>query len=158
MHVISDGILVGAIATVCMDIWGAIVKYVLRLPTADWRMVGRWFGHMPRGVFLHTPISASPPIPNELTVGWAAHYLTGAVYGLGYLFIVQVLLSASPSFSSAIVFGLVTLSMPWLIMQPAMGAGIFASRLPRPGIVRMVNFSMHMVFGAALYFGYELVH
>jgi len=37
MEIVFQGVLIGVIATLGMDIWAAIVKYVLRLPTADWR-------------------------------------------------------------------------------------------------------------------------
>ena len=157
MGLAIQGVLIGVIATIGMDIWAVIVKHVFRLPTADWAMVGRWFGHMPRGVFVHHPVSGAAPIPNELAIGWIGHYVTGVVYGLAYLYIVQVLLSRSPSLVSALAFGLATLVAPWLIMQPAMGAGIFATRTPRPGVMRLVNLSMHTVFGAALYVGWLLV-
>ena len=53
----------GVTATVAMDLWVAFLKYGLKLPVTDWAMVGRWFGHLPKGVFLHRPISASAPIP-----------------------------------------------------------------------------------------------
>ncbi len=107
MGLVIQGVLIGTIATIGMDIWAAVVKYVFRLPTADWAMVGRWFGHMPRGTFAHHPISDTAPIPNELVIGWIAHYITGLVYGLAYLYIVQVLLTSGPSLISALVFGLV---------------------------------------------------
>jgi hypothetical protein len=149
-----QGVLIGIIATIGMDIWAAVVKYVFRLPTTDWAMVGRWFGHMPRGLFTHHPISDAVPISNELAIGWIAHYITGLVYGLAYLYIVQVLFSSGPSLISALVFGLVTLVAPWFIMQPGMGAGIFASRTPRPGLMRLINLSMHTVFGLSLYLGW----
>ncbi len=157
MGLAIQGVLIGVIATIGMDIWAAIVKFLFRLPTADWAMVGRWFGHMPRGIFVHHPISVSAPIPNELAVGWIGHYVTGVVYGLAYLFIIQVLLSSGPSLISALVFGLVTLVAPWFIMQPAMGAGVFATLAPRPNVIRLVNLSMHAVFGASLYIGWLMV-
>ena len=158
MGLAIQGVLIGVIATIGMDIWAAIVKFLFRLPTANWAMVGRWFGHMPRGVFVHHPISVSAPIPNELAVGWIGHYVTGVVYGLAYLYTVQVLLSSGPSLISALIFGLVTLVAPWFIMQPAMGAGVFATRTPRPIVIRLVNLSMHAVFGASLYVGWLLIH
>ena len=68
-----------------------------------------------------------------------------------------MLLSREPTLISALVFGLVTLAAPWLVMQPAMGAGIFASGTPRPGIVRFVNLSMHTVFGISLYLGWRSI-
>jgi hypothetical protein len=157
MNILLQGVLIGVIATIGMDIWSLIAKHVINLPTADWAMVGRWFGHMPRGVFIHRPISESAEIPNELALGWLAHYLTGIVYGVAYLGIVIVLLSREPSFTSALVFGLVTLAAPWLLMQPCMGAGAFASRTPNPGMSRFVNFSMHAVFGISLYVGWLLI-
>ena len=156
MEVALNGILIGVIATIGMDIWAAIAKHVLRLPTADWSLVGRWFGHMPRGIFVHRPISAAVPIPYELVIGWAGHYLTGASYGLMYLYLVQIVVNRSPSLLSALVFGLVTLLMPWFVMQPALGAGFFAVRTPRPGVTRLTNLSMHTVFGISLYIGWML--
>jgi hypothetical protein len=153
-----QGVLTGVIATVGMDIWAAVVKYVLRLPTADWALVGRWFGHMPRGVFIHRPVADSAPIANELVIGWIGHYITGIVYGLIYLYVVVKFLAITPSLISALIFGLVTLVAPWFIMQPAMGAGIFASRTPRPGLMRVINLSMHAVFGVSLYLGWLLIN
>lgn len=152
-----QGVWIGIVATICIDIWAVIAKNVLRLPTADWAMVGRWFGHMPRGVLLHRPISRSAPVRNELALGWIAHYLIGVLYGLAYLYIIQVALSREPSLTSGLAFGLATLFAPWLVMQPAMGAGVFASRTPRPAVVRLTNLSMHAVFGVSLYLGWLLI-
>jgi hypothetical protein len=157
MPIVIEGALIGAIATVGMDIWAAVAKHLLHLPTSNWAMVGRWFGHMPRGTFVHRPISAAAPIPHELVIGWVGHYLTGIVYGLAYLYIVRALLSGGPSLGSALAFGLVTLAAPWLIMQPAMGVGVFAMRAPRPNVTRLVNLSMHVAFGVSLYVGWILV-
>jgi len=157
MEVLLPGAALGIIATLVLDAWAAIAKHLLRLPTADWGMVGRWFGHMPGGVFAHRSISAAPPIRNELALGWAGHYLIGVLYGLAYLVLVRRVFSLEPSLVSALVFGLATLFAPWLILQPAMGAGVFASRTPRPALVRLVNLSMHAVFGAGLYVGWLLI-
>ena len=157
METLFQGVLIGIIATLGMDIWSAIVKHVLQLPTANWALVGRWFGHMLQGVFVHRPIADSTAISNELAIGWVAHYATGILYGLAYLSIVQVLFSSSPTLTSALVFGLVTLAAPWLIMQPGMGAGIFASRTSRPNVMRLINLSMHLVFGMSLYIAWLLI-
>jgi len=157
MELAIRGVLIGVIATIGMDIWTAVAKHVLRLPTADWAIVGRWFGHMPRGTFVHRPIAESAPIPNELVIGWIGHYVTGIVYGFAYLYIVQILVATGPSLNSALVFGLVTLVAPWFVMQPAMGAGVFAAKTPRPGLSRLINLSMHAVFGVSLYLGWLLI-
>jgi len=148
---------IGIIATLAIDIWAFIAKRYLRLPTASWDQVGRWVGHIFRGRLRHEAISKSPPIGNELSIGWAVHYLTGIAYGMAYLFIVQVLLHREPSLLSALAFGLATLVAPWLVMQPAMGAGVFARRTPHPRRTRLVNLSMHAMFGVALYAGWILI-
>ena len=157
MDIVIQGLLIGVIATLGMDIWAAFAKHGLHLPTADWALVGRWFGHLPHGVFFHTAIARSPKISHELAIGWVAHYCTGMVYGVAYLSIVQLVMSADPSLASALVFGLVTLIAPWLVLQPGMGGGAFASKMPRPSLIRLVNMSMHGVFGACLYIGWLFI-
>lgn len=157
MEILVQGISIGVIATIGMDIWSIVAKHVLKWPTANWAHVGRWFGHMTRGVFVHQSIDESAPIPNELAIGWVAHYMTGIAYGLLYMAVVRGLLSSDPTFLSALVFGLVTLAAPWLLMQPCMGAGAFASRTPQPGLTRLINLSMHVVFGVFLYVGWLIL-
>jgi len=153
LSLVRDGVSLGVLATLGMDLWSLVAKHMLRLPTADWAMAGRWFGHIARGVVRHDSIHAAAPIPHERLVGWIGHYVTGVVYGLAYVVIVSGLLQSEPTLASALAFGVVTLVAPWLIMQPAMGAGAFASRTPQPGLIRLVNVSMHVVFGASLYVG-----
>lgn len=157
IETVTQGILIGVLATIGMDVWAAIAKHVLRLPTADWALVGRWFGHMPDGIFVHRSIANSAAVKNELAIGWVAHYCTGIVYGVAYLGITRVFLANGPSLVSALVFGMATLVAPWLIMQPGMGAGVFASKVPRPGVIRLVNLSMHGVFALCLYYAWVLV-
>ena len=157
MNILIQGVLLGVLATIGTDIWALIVKHVFRLPTGHWNLVGRWFGHMPRGVFSHDSIAESPAIRHETAIGWGAHYLVGIVYGLTYLAIVRIALSATPTLASALFFGMVTLVAPWLVMQPAMGIGAFASKTPNPPLTRMVNLSMHLAFGASLYAGWLVI-
>ena len=47
--------------------------------------------------------------------------------------------------------GLVTIVAPWFVMQPAMGAGIAASRTPHPWSARLRNLATHAVYGIGLY-------
>ena len=156
-EIIYQGVLIGVIATIAIDLASLIVKHVFRLPTADWAMIGRWVSHIPRGVFIHESIADSEEVKHERLIGWIAHYVTGVVYGLIYLGVVRGLLSADPTLTSALVFALVTLVVPWFIMQPGLGVGVCASKAPRPGVVRSINVSMHVVFGLGLYAGWMLI-
>ena len=152
-----QGVLIGILATVMLDVWAWVVKHGLKLPTANWALVGRWIAYMPKGQFFHRPVADSTPLRHELAIGWTAHYLIGAVYGLVYLAIVRGVLVTEPTLLSALIFALVTLAAPWLIMQPGMGAGVFASKTPRPNITRLVNLSMHLVYGLGLYLAWRLL-
>jgi len=157
MQIVLHGALMGIFATLGTDVWAAIVKHVLRLPTANWAMVGRWFAYIPRGIFVHRPVSESAAVPGELAIGWAAHYIVGILYGVSYLVMVGVLFSSKPTLTTALAFGLATLVAPWFIMQPGMGAGFLASRMPRPGLTRLISVSMHAAFGVSLYVAWLLI-
>ena len=61
--------------------------------------------------------------------------------------------SRSPTLLPALAFGLVTVLFPFLVMQPAMGLGVAASRTPRPAAARVQSLVTHAIFGAGLYIG-----
>lgn len=144
--------IMGVIATVAIDVWAVILSKGFKLPTTNWGMVGRWFAHLPKGRFIHKPISSSNEISCERTIGWALHYAIGIIYAGVYLVLVQ----GQPGLLSAVIFGLVTVLVPWFILQPGLGVGCIARFAPKPNITRIINLSMHSIFGAALYFGWRL--
>ncbi|MBI3447645.1 MAG: DUF2938 family protein [Acidobacteria bacterium] len=45
----------------------------------------------------------------------------------------------SPALWPPLLIGLGTIVAPWFVMQPAMGAGIAASKTPNPGDARLRN-------------------
>jgi hypothetical protein len=51
----------------------------------------------------------------------------------------------------ALTVGLLTVAAPFLVMQPAMGAGLAARRTPNPNMSRLRSLATHGVFGAGLY-------
>jgi hypothetical protein len=157
MNGLLDGALLGVIATIAMDLWALVAKHVLHLPVSDWALVGRWFGHMPSGRFVHRPIGAAAAVRGELAVGWAAHYAIGIAYGIAYLLAAGALSTGLPPLMDAVLFSLALLVFPWLVMQPALGAGVFASRTPRPAVARLVSISMHTAFGVGLWAGARLL-
>jgi hypothetical protein len=53
---------------------------VIGLPPAQWGLVGRWVAWMPRGVFIHRPITATPQVHSEKAIGWIFHHAVGIVY------------------------------------------------------------------------------
>jgi hypothetical protein len=56
-----------------------------------------------------------------------------------------------PTLIPAVVFGLVTVSMPFFVMQPAFGLGVAASKTSNPMQSRIRSLINHLVFGIGLY-------
>jgi hypothetical protein len=157
MDALIHGAFAGLVATIVMDAWASVAKLALRWPTANWGMVGRWFGHMPQGKFSHRAIAEAPPVRGELPIGWTAHYAIGIAYGIAFVQLHQLVSNARPGITDALLFSWVLLVFPWLVMQPAMGAGVFSSRAPHPALARIVSVSMHTAFGIGLYLGSRLL-
>ncbi len=157
VEIAYQGVLMGIFATIGQDLCAAVLSLVFRLPAGDLTLVGRWLGHMSKGVLIHRSISESDVIPNERLIGWLAHYLLGTALGLTYLSITHLLLHRDPTIASAVIFGTASLIIPWLIAQPSMGAGLFASRTSQPGLARSVTLSLHVAFGVSLYAAWLLI-
>jgi hypothetical protein len=150
--------MMGITATVAIDVWATFANRMLGLPRTNWGMVGRWIGHMRAGRFTHVSIGSSPPIAHESILGWIFHYVVGCIYAALYLAYTNIVHMGQPTLVSAVIFGLVTILSPWLVMQPALGLGICASKAPRPTLVRMQNVIIHVIFGSALYYSYHLLN
>ena len=152
LHVLVMGI----VSTAAIDLWATFANRVLGWPRTNWSMVGRWIGHMRDGQFTHLSIATSPPIVHEAIIGWVFHYAIGCIYAALYLAYANFVNMGRPTLVSAVLFGLITILSPWLLMQPALGLGICASKAPRPSLVRMQNLMIHTIFGFALYYSYQL--
>jgi hypothetical protein len=151
VSVVYQAVIVGVIATISIDLFALLLKRGFSLPTTNWAMVGRWFGHLHKGIWIHRSIGQSQTIAHELLIGWVAHYLVGIGYALAYFYIVKELFSVSPSLFSAVIFGLATLVAPWFILQPGLGLGVIANKSPQPWVVRLISIAVHGLFGVSLY-------
>lgn len=143
----------GIIATALMDIWGLIRKVLLSMAPPDYGMVGRWLAHMRHGCFKHASMAAVSPVKHERWIGWTAHYLIGVLFAAIPLLVWGTAWFVHPFLWQALVIGLATVAAPFLIMQPGMGAGIAASRTPKPVTARLHSVINHIVFGLGLYLG-----
>lgn len=142
---------VGAGATLAMDAWGLLLRRVYGVAGLDYRLVGRWLGHMPRGRFRHEGIGRAAPVAGEVLLGWAAHYAIGIVFAAGLVAIHGIGWLAAPTLAPALLAGLVTVAAPYFVMQPAFGMGIASSRMPDPAAARLRSLVTHLVFGFGLY-------
>lgn len=144
-------LLIGAGATGVMDLWAIFRKHALGIPPLDYALVGRWIAYLPRGRFFHRPIAATPSVPGERAMGWIAHYGIGMVFAAALIGIWQNAWLCHPTVAPAVLVGMISVAAPLLVLQPALGAGIAASRTPRPNMARLHSLVTHAVFGLGLY-------
>ena len=149
-HVIGQIVLVGTGATAVMDLWLLLLSR-LGVPTSSFAMVGRWVGHFARGQFVHVAIAKTPPVRNELGLGWLTHYVIGVVYAALLVALQGMAWLEQPTFLPALAFGVVTVAAPWFVMQPAMGAGFLALKTPTPLKNSLRSLANHAVFGTGMY-------
>lgn len=153
MEYLEYSLITGIGATLAMDLWGFVRKPLLGLAPPDYGMVGRWIGHMGRGRFRHVSIAAAPAVRAERLIGWVAHYLIGIAFAATLIGIWGLAWVRQPSLGPALIVGICTVAAPFLLMQPGMGAGIAASRTPRPAAARLQSLITHAIFGIGLYAG-----
>lgn len=142
---------VGAGATLLLDLWTVARKRLFGTVPPNYGLVGRWVAYMPRGQFRHDPIARSPAVRGEQAIGWMAHYLVGIAFAALLLGIWGLDWARQPTPGPALAVGIATVLAPFLLMQPGMGAGIAASRTPRPNAARLQSLVSHAVFGVGLY-------
>lgn len=142
---------VGLGATFLMDAWALLLKHLYDVKGLDYRFVGRWIGHMTRGQFSHADIRKAPATLHEAAIGWAAHYAIGVLFAAGLAAVWGQSWFENPTLLPALVTGLLTLTAPLFVMQPAFGFGFASSRTPDPAKARARSLVTHTVFGLGLF-------
>ena len=144
-------LITGIGATLVMDFWSLFQRYVLRIAPLNYALVGRWLLGLPGGKVCHHTILAAPPLRGEVLVGWGFHYLSGILFATLPLWLHGPDWYQQPSLTVGLLTGLITLLAPFLIMQPALGFGLAASRTPNPWRARMMSVLTHLAYGVGLY-------
>jgi hypothetical protein len=151
LEVIGRSLAIGIVATALLDLWAIFLNRAFGIPLANWAMVGRWFAYLPRGRFMHDTIADTPPVANELAIGWIMHYLIGALFAAIVIMIWGLDWARSPTLLPALIVGVVTVGCGWFILQPGMGFGLAASKRPNANQVRLIGLINHVVFGLGLW-------
>src|SRR5689334_6394829 len=136
-------IFIGAGATLTIDLWALFLKHAFRIAPSNFCLVGRWLLYMPEGIFRHANIGAAQKKSAECAVGWTAHYLIGITFAVIFIAFTGKDWLQQPTLIPAIIFGIVTVSAPFFIMQPAFGFGIASSNSSNPNQGRMRSLINH---------------
>jgi hypothetical protein len=151
MNELASTLIIGCGATAVADLWGLLRRPLLGVAVPDYRLVGRWFGHMAHGRFRHDAIAKAVAVPGESLIGWSAHYLTGVAFAAALIALAGPTWPQRPTLGPAMAIGVGTVIAPFLLMQPAMGAGIASHRARAPWSARLQSLLMHAAFGLGLY-------
>ena len=143
-------IIVGLGATLFMDGWALFLRRAFNVASLNLCLLGRWLLHMPDGVFRHDSIAAASPKPRECTIGWIAHYTIGATLAVALVVLAPTWLER-PTLLPPLLWGMVTVAIPFFVMQPSFGLGIASSRTPHPARARLRSLTTHTVYGIGLY-------
>ncbi|HEY1180995.1 MAG TPA: DUF2938 domain-containing protein [Rhodocyclaceae bacterium] len=157
MNTLIAVIVVGIVATLVTDLWGIVRQPLLGVAPPDYGLVGRWIAHMRHGRFRHCAIGKAAPAAGERVIGWTAHYLIGIAFAALLVGLAGTGWLHAPTLTPAVIVGLCTVTAPFLIMQPGMGAGLLAWKTPRPNAARLQSLITHAIFGLGLYLGGKTV-
>ena len=150
-------ILIGLGATLTFDLWALLLKHHFKIAPSNFCLVGRWIQYMLEGIYKHSNIGSAPQKSAECVIGWIAHYMIGISFAIIFIAFVGNDWLQHPMLISALVFGIITVSAPFFIMQPLFGLGFAASKTPNPTQARLRSLMNHAVFGFGLYLFGSLV-
>ena len=143
-------IVIGIGATAILDLW-ALLLSKFGISSLNFCMVGRWLCFMRYGKWQHLAINKAAVQPNECAIGWFSHYFIGVIFALLFLLLMPHNWLAAPSLMPALLFGLLSVVIPFFIMQPALGLGIAAAKTAKPMAARLKSALSHAIFGIGMY-------
>lgn len=144
-------IAIGIGATAFMDIVAWLQNRFLRNSGLNYALVGRWIIGIGNGQFTHNTILQSPTQRYEHQVGWVFHYAIGIFYVGCMLAVTGTNWIYTPNIWNPIALGIASISAPFLIMQPAFGFGLAASKTPSPWTARRNSLIAHLSFGVGIF-------
>ena len=150
MEVYFWAFLGGIVGAVLMDITETLAAKRGISSGVNIAFVGRWFLGLLRGRVIHANILNSPRHPNEVKAGWVFHFLIGGggvalIYPLSF----QAIGLSMPGnhLLAGPIFGLSTSLLPWFILLPSFGWGIFGARRPQGANALLASTLSHIPYG-----------
>jgi hypothetical protein len=153
MNIWIASFLGGLVGAVFMDLAETIMARMGITSKVNVSLVGRWAMGMTRGQFAYRDIRTSRAHRHEIAAGWAFHLLIGGgvvglFYPLGYL--VLGLGLPETHLPTGVLFGLTTSLLPWLILLPAFGWGLFGRHAPAGAKPLLASPLTHIPYGLGL--------
>lgn len=82
-------------------------------------------------------------------IGWIAHFMIGTILALFYVYVFVNRLPGAPWLKGAL-YGLLPWFLAQIMVNPMMGAGVFAANTPAPMLMVIGSLMGHLVYGGVL--------
>ncbi len=149
-------VIIGIISCLTMDIWQRLLKIMYDINPSDWAIVGRWYVLLiSKGKIYNPTIEEVPPIKNELKIGWAVHYTVAIMYSIFFYMLLKYNI-CNATMLNGIIFGLVSVIVPWFFFMPVLGKGFLGMKTPSPFLSCSLAIGSHVVIGSSIGTLYQL--
>ena len=143
-------VIIGIVSCVVMDLWQRLLKLLYSINPSDWSVVGRWFVLVVSERQIYNPtIDQVAPIKNELMIGWIVHYSVAILYSIFFYILLEYGI-CSASLINGIIFGLISVVVPWLFFMPVLGKGFLGMKTPSPLMACSLAVGSHIAIGASI--------
>ena len=143
-------VIIGILSCVVMDVWQRLLKLLYSINPSDWSVVGRWFVLVVSDRQIYNPtIDQVAPIKNELMIGWIVHYSVAILYSI-FFFILLEYGICNASLINGIIFGLISVVVPWFFFMPVLGKGFLGMKTPSPVMACSLAVGSHIAIGASI--------
>ena len=157
-HFIFDPIIAGIVCCIAMDVWQRILFLTFNIPPTNWSITGRWFMMLiSKKIIFNQNLDHENPVRYELQIGWAFHYWVAIIYGFVYYFLLAVFDSLDTSILSGLIFGLISVIVPWFFYLPVTGKGFMGNKTQNPTLTKLLSTSSHVVVGIFLAIGFSFL-
>jgi hypothetical protein len=157
-HFIFDPIIAGIVCCIAMDVWQRILFLTFNIPPTNWSITGRWFMMLiSKKIIFNQNLDHENPVRYELQIGWAFHYWVAIIYGFAYYFLLAVFDILDTSILSGLIFGLISVIVPWFFYLPVTGKGFMGKKTPNPTLTILLSTSSHVVVGVFLAIGFSFL-
>jgi len=150
--IVLESILMGIFATFIMDILARYlvkINFIISFVTPE--AIGRWSLYIFRGKLKHENIYKTPALHNEKIWSFISHYLIGIVLAGIYLFLEMNVPIIRDHIWMTLIFGIVTVLLPWFWLLPGIGLGVMASNSSKQPLIIRTSIVNHTNFGLGLF-------
>lgn len=143
-------VIIGIVSCVVMDLWQRLLKLLYSINPSDWSVVGRWFVLVVADRQIYNPrIDQVAPIKNELMIGWIVHYSVAILYSIFFYILLEYGICTA-SLINGIIFGLISVIVPWFFFMPVLGKGFLGMKTPSPLMACSLAVGSHIAIGASI--------